>query len=246
MGELYWQVFFAFWPLWLLFAGMFLIALLVALYKQKCLLASGINDIDRMDGKTFERYLEALFERKGYIVERTDVEGLFDKGADLILIKGGVRTAVQAKRWKNPVKVDAVRAVVASKDSYHCDEAMVVTNSSFTRPAIEQARDSKVALWDRERLVKELLSVQKEERVGAATCLAAAVAPAQAAPLRAVPPPSFESGSDACEVCGRQISEKVKQYCLSHDRRFGGYVYCFEHQKQFGRLVWISQFKDGR
>lgn len=31
----------------------------------------GIRDIDNVDGRTFERYLEALFEKPGYKVERT-------------------------------------------------------------------------------------------------------------------------------------------------------------------------------
>lgn len=34
-----------------------------------------------------------------------------------------------------------------------------------------------------------------------------------------------------CKICGREVSEKVKVYCLSNKTKFKGNVYCFEHQK---------------
>ncbi|HEY8600652.1 MAG TPA: restriction endonuclease, partial [Thermomicrobiales bacterium] len=53
-----------------------------------------LTDIDRMSGEGFESYLEVLFERLGYDTNTTE---RYDKGADLLLCKEGVRTAVQAK-----------------------------------------------------------------------------------------------------------------------------------------------------
>lgn len=35
----------------------------------------------------------------------------------------------------------------------------------------------------------------------------------------------------ACKTCGKEVSEKVKQFCLSNKKRFNGNVYCYEHQK---------------
>ncbi|HWO97597.1 MAG TPA: nuclease-related domain-containing protein [Bacillus sp. (in: firmicutes)] len=34
-----------------------------------------------------------------------------------------------------------------------------------------------------------------------------------------------------CKTCGKEVSEKVKTFCLSNKERFKGNVYCFEHQK---------------
>jgi len=34
-----------------------------------------------------------------------------------------------------------------------------------------------------------------------------------------------------CKTCGKEVSEKVKGFCLSNKERFKGNVYCFEHQK---------------
>ncbi len=50
-------------------------------YEKQRLAKSGIDDIDQMSGKTFEKYLEVLFEKLGYRVERTPYIG--DYGADL-------------------------------------------------------------------------------------------------------------------------------------------------------------------
>ncbi|WP_235848890.1 MULTISPECIES: nuclease-related domain-containing protein [Bacillaceae] len=35
-----------------------------------------------------------------------------------------------------------------------------------------------------------------------------------------------------CGKCGKVVSEKVKEFCVANDKKFGGNVYCFEHQKK--------------
>jgi restriction system protein len=89
---------------------------------------AAFEEIDLMDGRTFEHLVADLFGRLGYEIERTE---FFDRGADLIIIRDEKRTAVQVKRAKNLVRQEAVQAVVTSKAVYACERAMVVTNSSF-------------------------------------------------------------------------------------------------------------------
>lgn len=36
--------------------------------------------------------------------------------------------------------------------------------------------------------------------------------------------------SDKCAICGKPISEKIKKYCLSNDKKYKGKIYCMEHQ----------------
>lgn len=36
--------------------------------------------------------------------------------------------------------------------------------------------------------------------------------------------------NNTCVICNKQVSEKVKTYCLSN-KKFEGKVYCYEHQK---------------
>jgi restriction system protein len=120
---------------------------------------AGIGEIDRMDGKAFEQRLWLLFKNRGYGVQSTPYTG--DYGADHIITKHGVRTVVQAKRYSKSVGLEAVQQIVASKATYDCTEALVVTNADFTKAAYELARVNNVQLWERGRLVEELVKSQK-------------------------------------------------------------------------------------
>lgn len=211
----------ALWPLLLLIGLIFILKFIYIMWEKQRLLKSGITEIDRMDGLTFEKYLEAFFEKLGYKVERTKYIG--DYGADLITCKDGVKTVIQAKRYKRKVDIKAIQEAVAAKGKYGCSEAMAVTNSYFTKPAIELAEVNKVHLWDRDKLVKELLALKKQ-----GSTLEQQLESAAAREQLATTPVENE----VCIICGKPVSEKVKQYCLSNPKRFGGRIYCFDHQKQ--------------
>jgi restriction system protein len=148
-----WSLARALWPLLLALAAVRLLPIIPAVLRNRRLAASGLADIDAMDGKTFEDCLGALFGRLGYRVEVTPYRG--DWGADMVLVK--------AKRYKKAVGVRAVQEAVAAKAKYRCTETMVVTNATFTRQAVELAWVNRVALWDREKLVEKLLSDKKAQ-----------------------------------------------------------------------------------
>ncbi len=116
-----------------------------------------MQEIDKLSGREFELYLEKVFKGLGWYVKVTPASG--DQGADLILMKFGKRTAVQAKHYKKPVDNKAVQQVVAAKAYYGCKAAMVVTNNYFTESAKKLARANKVELWDRERLASEVMKI---------------------------------------------------------------------------------------
>ncbi len=86
------------WYIWLILGLVLVGRLIFYLLEQQKLAKSGIADIDRMDGRKFEKYLKVLFEKLGYEVERTRYIG--DYGADLVTINNGVKTVIQAKRYK--------------------------------------------------------------------------------------------------------------------------------------------------
>ncbi len=204
---------------------------LFAQHRKQRLAAAGIADIDTMDGLAFEQYLEVLFGKLGYKVQRTRYVG--DYGADLIIQKDGTRTVVQAKRYTKTVGIKAVQEAVAAKGMYGCTEAMVVTNSTFTRAAVELARANHVILWGRNRLVEVVLRVKHE-----AATMPIVPQPLITEPSRPNPPvvANVLAVADACcATCGVQVSEKVRGYCSAHPERFSGIIYCFEHQKAIKR-----------
>lgn len=123
--------------------------------EAKRILASGIDEVDKMTGKEFEKLLLLLFKNLGYQVSLTS--GSQDYGADLILYKDSVKTVVQAKRYKNPVSVKAVQEVSSSLKYYKADKAMVITNNRFTQNACNLARSNSVELWDRKKLIEFMI-----------------------------------------------------------------------------------------
>lgn len=150
------------WPIWALLAVIVIAKFTFDLIERRRILASGINRIDKMTGVEFERYLAELFRQLGYSVSQTRITG--DYGADLLLLKDGMKSVVQAKRYKKKLDQTPVREAVASKAYYNCQTAFVVTNSTFTRAAYELARVNGVSLWDRNRLISVILSIRRARR----------------------------------------------------------------------------------
>lgn len=138
--------------------------LLIKQKENKLLLRSGIRDIDAMSGYEFEEYLSALFSKLGYTSVPTPKSG--DFGADLIL-NGKKKIVIQAKRYgvKNKVGLDAVREIYASAKYYQADECWVITNSLYTKQAVELANACEVKLIDRYELQKLIVRVNPKEMI---------------------------------------------------------------------------------
>lgn len=109
-----------------------------------------IHIVDSMDGFQFESFLVSLFQAIGYDVQETRKTG--DQGADLFVEKFGKKIVIQAKNYSGTVGNSAVQQVLAAKTFYNCDEAMVITNSYFTKSASELAESGAVKLVNRDGL----------------------------------------------------------------------------------------------
>lgn len=81
--------------------------------------------IATLTDREFELYWGDFFEFKGYKTQVTHQTS--DQGADVIIEKDGIRTAIQAKKYSGSVGNGAIQEVVASKAYYRCQKAMVVT-----------------------------------------------------------------------------------------------------------------------
>lgn len=133
-----------------------LIALVSALVVRRFLRNKHLYDaitvsaIDTMDGIEFERFLASLLRKMGY----TDVQltEKYDLGVDIVAKKDGVIWGIQAKRYNSPVKAEAVRQAYTALTRYKCTQAMVITNSTYSRPAQMLAADNNVILVDRHLL----------------------------------------------------------------------------------------------
>jgi len=123
--------------------------------REERLKRSGIAEIDKMEGRQFEKYLGHLFEAHGYNAEVTQAAG--DYGADLIISKAGKKIVVQAKRYSKNVGLKAVQEVHTALNHYGASEAWVVTNSDYTAAAYTLAKSNGVRLINRTQLIEMIL-----------------------------------------------------------------------------------------
>lgn len=116
-----------------------------------------LQDVDSMDGVSFEHYVAQILIEQGYI--NVSLTEQYDYGVDIVAAKDGVRWGIQAKRYSGLVKADAVRQVVTGLRIYDCDRAMVITNSVFSRVAIQLAHSNDCVLIDRSGLTRTSISL---------------------------------------------------------------------------------------
>ena len=109
-----------------------------------------LQDVDSMDGISFEYYIAQLLAERGY--SNISLTEQYDYGVDIIAEKDGVRWGVQTKRYSGLVKAEAVRQVVTGLRLYGCDRAMVVTNSTYSNVARRLAEGNDCVLIDRDGL----------------------------------------------------------------------------------------------
>ena len=109
-----------------------------------------VTAIDTMTGLEFERYIAKLLRTRGYTQVKLTEE--YDYGIDIIATKHGTTWGIQVKRYSGLVGADAVRQAVTALRIYHCDKAMVITNSIFSKPAIALADANDCVLIDESKL----------------------------------------------------------------------------------------------
>jgi hypothetical protein len=88
-----------------------------------------------------------------------------DFGADIIAVnQEGVKVAVQCKRYgeQNYVGILAIQEIFTAMEYYDCQQAMVITNSFFTKQAAQTAQKVGVTLWNRNDLAEKVIGLNKE------------------------------------------------------------------------------------
>ena len=120
--------------------------------REKRLVERDIFATDAMSGREFEMFVAQLYEDLGFKAEVTPGSG--DQGADVIIIdSNGSKSAIQTKRYEGSVGNAAVQEVIAGRIYYKCFKSLVITNSTFTKSAVNLAKqDGHVELIDRDAL----------------------------------------------------------------------------------------------
>ncbi|MDG6243342.1 MAG: restriction endonuclease [Methanolobus sp.] len=117
-----------------------------------------IETLHRIDPKDFETLLSGLFSKMGYKTELTQYSR--DKGVDIVIRIENFGLShtwlVQAKRYTGPVGVRDVREYSSLRYRDRVDGVIMVTTSSFTKEAIEEAAEHNLKLIDGKLLVEML------------------------------------------------------------------------------------------
>lgn len=119
---------------------------------RRRLLGLGLEDLDRLDGASFETWVRLRLEHGGLSVRQTPRGG--DFGVDLLVRAEGRLVGIEVKRRQGRVGNDVVRSVLAGARFHGCHAAAVVTQAGITREAHRQAAgaDLPIALIGREAL----------------------------------------------------------------------------------------------
>jgi restriction system protein len=142
-----------------LFVVAIIIAYKIGQRKRQLAKALQLSDIDTMTGVEFEQYVGRLLQSQSYSIQFTPTTG--DFGVDILAKREGQQCAVQLKRYKSSVGVEAVNEAVAGRGYYKADTAMVITNSYFTNAAHKLAYSNDCELIDRDTLATWILDFQK-------------------------------------------------------------------------------------
>lgn len=198
-------------PQWLLLLPPVLYLLLLFLsnrhYRRK-LSRLQLEQIDRLSGLDFEYYLYYLFKKKHIHTRITSYT--HDFGADLILKYHGKRIVIQAKRWNDNVGIQAVQETIGAMSYYKAKYGVVITNSFYTKSAVELAKASDIVLLNRYdlsdmmemesgKILDQLMNKKNKKSI------------------------FFDSATATCPYCG---SELVKR-----NGRYGSFYGCSNYPK---------------
>lgn len=136
-----------------------ILILLKKRYKRK-LRRLDLEHIDRLSGLDFEYYLFYLFQRHHIRTRITSYT--HDFGADLILRYHGKKIVIQAKRWNENVGIKAVQETIGAMSYYKAKYGAVITNSFYTKSAVELANASNIVLLNRYDLA-EMMHLESNE-----------------------------------------------------------------------------------
>ena len=129
---------------------------LIINFTEKYLNAYDIKNqynIDLMKGQEFEKFCANILMAYGF-EKITVTKGSGDQGVDIIGYYNGYKYAIQCKRYSKKLGNSPIQEVVAGKNFYNCQAAMVITNNYFTDGAIQLAKANNVEVWDRNDLMQ--------------------------------------------------------------------------------------------
>ncbi len=191
---------------------------------------AGLREVKRMSRREFINFVNFHFMRLGYITEKTRQAG--ETSADFIVKKNNVKSAVLVIRSDRKIGVKIVESVLGAYRFLDCSRSIVVTDNFFSDEVKELAEENNIELWDKNKLASSIIAVKKGKSFWSTVKnLISFNRYVNGFFGNADRRINNENVESICAVCGAEVSEETKNYCLKHKEIFFGKVYCEKHQK---------------
>jgi restriction system protein len=113
-----------------------------------------LHDLRKLTWEQFEEVIADAFRRHGYRVIEVGGRGRADGGVDVVLMRHGETTVVQAKHWRDHrISVQLVRELYGVQRASRATRSMFVSTTGYTADARRFAADVGMVLVDGEELV---------------------------------------------------------------------------------------------
>jgi hypothetical protein len=125
--------------------------------------ANSVEKLLDLSPTEFEDAVVELFRAYGHKARRTG--GVGDHGVDVIVeTRDGQKIVVQCKRWKGYVGEPVVRDFYGVMHHEKADRGLIVTTSTFSRPAQEWAEGKPIALYNGEKFLQLWQRAQRQRQ----------------------------------------------------------------------------------
>ncbi|MBQ4558100.1 MAG: restriction endonuclease [Clostridia bacterium] len=122
-----------------------------------------INDIDAITGYQFEEIVAYLFNYFRFKAKTTKRSG--DYGVDIFATKNNIKYCIQTKLYfGHKVGSSAVQEINTGKNYFNCDYAIIMTNSFYSKQALDMSDKLGIILFDRNDVAKLLLNYKNNNK----------------------------------------------------------------------------------
>ena len=113
-----------------------------------------LSDLAALSWQQFEEVIADAFRRHGYRVREVGGRGRADGGVDLVLVREGETTVVQAKHWRSDrVGVRLIRELYGVQRAMQAERSMFVAMGRYTADARQFANRVGMTLVDGDALL---------------------------------------------------------------------------------------------
>ena len=113
---------------------------------------------------TWMGYEEIVSEKEKETGEvKSQREKNYQDDVDILVVKEGIRYAVLVEKKQNGVGNAVFKKLEDAMEKYNCEKGIIINNGMFSKRDQQEAGYGDIELWDRNKLIQDLLYLQGVE-----------------------------------------------------------------------------------